>query len=82
MLQMRNFILAVFRCLGSDVHDFETGAKIGRALLVPWRGRILLIGLETPVTIHFLPQKRITYWKQEIGFRLAPTPNFPREPRP
>jgi hypothetical protein len=82
MLRLRNFLVALFRILGSDVHDCETGEKIGRALLLPWRGRILLIGLDANVTLHFLPQKRATFWKQEIGFRKAQPPDFPREPRP
>lgn len=76
----RNLVLSLCRWLGSDIRDSTTGEKLGRALLVPWRGRILVIGLETTVVVQFLPQTRLTYWKQEIGFGRGPeAPDFPRK---
>jgi len=76
----RNFVLTLCRWFGSDICDSITGEKLGRALLVPWRGRILVIGLETTVVVQFLPQARLTYWKQEIGFGRGPSaPDYPRE---
>lgn len=69
--------LRVARALGSTVVDFETGRPIGRALLLPGRGKIHVIGLETPVRPVFIPQRRLTYWKQEIGFTVHPPPDFP-----
>jgi hypothetical protein len=80
--KLRDLGLAVARLFASDLVDFRTGKKIGRALLVPWRGKIHVIGLETPVQVTFLPQERLTFWKQEIGFTAHPEPDFPHEPRP
>jgi hypothetical protein len=80
--QLKRFVrdagVRLLRACGSDIVDAETGAVIGRALLVPWRGRIKVIGLETPVRPVFLAQPRLTYWKQELGFTTHPPPDFPR----
>ncbi|MEQ1850405.1 MAG: hypothetical protein ABMA01_02320 [Chthoniobacteraceae bacterium] len=70
--------LAVLRALGTTIVDAETGARLGRAFLFPWRGTIKVIGLETPVRPVFLPQTRLTYWKQELGFTTHPAPDYPR----
>ncbi len=69
------------RLLGSKLVDTENGRVIGRALLLPWRGRILVLGLSPsqPVRPVFLAQRRLTYWKQELGFTTHPPPDFPRE---
>ena len=80
--KFRNFGLAVARLFASDLIDFRTGEKIGRALLLPWRGRIHVIGLEAAAQVTFIPQQRLTFWKQEIGFTVHPPPDFPHEPRP
>lgn len=69
--------LTVARVIGTSLVDYESGRIIGRALLIPWRGKIHLIGLETKVVPIFLPQKRLTYWKQEIGFTTHPPVDFP-----
>lgn len=81
VLKIRALGLAVARLFASDLVDFRTGEKVGRALLLPWRGKIHMIGLEEPVQVAFLPQKRLTFWKQEIGFSAHPAPDFPHEPR-
>lgn len=82
MRQLKRFIrdaaVRLMRACGSEIRDAETGAVIGRALLVPWRGRIKVIGLETTIRPVFLPQPRLTYWKQELGFTVHPPPDFPR----
>ena len=80
-LAVRAVVLRVARLLGSPVRDVRTGQVLGRALLVPFRGKIHVIGLETPVVPTFLPQSRLTYWKQELGFTAHPPPDFPHEPR-
>lgn len=77
-LLIRAVGLSVFRALGTTIVDARTGARLGRALLLPWRGTIKVIGLETPVVPVFLPQTRLTYWKQELGFTTHPAPDFPR----
>lgn len=79
---LRTAGLALARLLGSTVVDRRTGEPLGRALLFPWRGRIIVIGLGEqirPVKAVFLPQERLTYWKQEIGFMTLPEPDFASE---
>ena len=80
--KIRDLGLAVARLFASDLVDFRTGERIGRALLLPWRGKIHVIGLDEAVQVAFLPQERLTFWKQEIGFTSHPLPDFPHEPRP
>lgn len=75
--KLRNFLLPILRWFGSDIIDSRTGKKAGRAFLFAWGGKIHVIGLESVVEVHFLPQKRLTYWKQEIGFRTPAPPDFP-----
>jgi hypothetical protein len=45
-----------------------------------FRGKIHVIGLSRPAMPIFLPQARLTLWKQEIGFAAHPKPDFPHEP--
>ena len=73
---VRSIGLALARFVGTKISDIETGAPLGRALLLPWRGRIRVIGLKAAVRPMFIPQKRLTYWKQEIGFTVHPPPDF------
>ncbi len=77
--QIRGVGLRLFRLLGTTLLDYRTGKVIGRAFLLPWRGKVHVIGLETAVRAVFLPQKRLTYWKQEIGFTTQPPPDYPSE---
>jgi hypothetical protein len=78
---MRKFIrslgLVIVRTFGARVIDFESGRSLGKVLIIPWGGKIHVIGLEAAVRPMFLPQKRLTYWKQEIGFTTRPPPDFP-----
>ncbi len=74
--------LGLARWVGSTVVDRRTGQPLGRALFLPWRGRVIVIGLGEqirPVRAVFLPQERLTYWKQEIGFTTLPEADFPSE---
>ena len=80
--KIRNLGVALAGLFGSDLRDYRTGEKIGRALLIPWRGKVHVVGLHDPVRVVFLPQERLTFWKQEIGFTAHPPPDFPHEPRP
>ncbi len=75
---IRSIGLKLARLFGSKIIDAETGEPLGRALLLPGRGKIHVVGLETPVRPVFMPQKRLTYWKQEIGFTVRAEPDFPR----
>ena len=67
------------RILGTRLTDFQTGRPLGKALMIPWRGKIHVIGLEKDVRVIFQPQKRLTYWKQEIVFTTHPSVDFPKE---
>jgi hypothetical protein len=75
---LRNFGVFAVRHFGSKVVDQKSGQLLGRALFLPWSGKIHVIGLEATVLVSFLPQERLTYWKQEIGFTIHPSPDFPR----
>lgn len=75
-MAIRGAGLALARVLASDLYDQVSGERIGRALLVPWRGKIHVIGLTTAVGVKWIPQKRLTYWKQEIGFTKHPPPDY------
>ena len=79
---LRSFGLMLARIIGTKVTDANTGELIGRALIIPWRGKLHVIGLENPVRVSFLPQKRLTYWKQEIGFTRHEPPDFPKVTSP
>ena len=80
---IRKFIRAVglkiAQTIGTNIKDFRSGRSLGRALVIPWRGKIHVIGLKAAVRPMFQPQKRLTYWKQEIVFTEHPPPDFPRE---
>jgi hypothetical protein len=71
--------LFIARVFGTRVTDSQTGRPLGKALIIPWRGKIHVIGLEKDVRAIFQPQKRLTYWKQEIVFTTHPSVNFPKE---
>lgn len=79
---LRRFVLALARSVGSQITDAETGRVLGRAFLFPWRGKIAVIGLEAEVKPVFLTQKRLTFWKQDLGFTVQQPPDFPHEASP
>ena len=74
---LRSIGLALARAFGTRLVDFRTGKDLGKAFIFTWGGKIHVVGLETAVRAVFLPQKRLTYWKQEIGFTAHPPPDFP-----
>ncbi|MEP6698433.1 MAG: hypothetical protein ABJB09_01760 [Verrucomicrobiota bacterium] len=69
--------LKIAHTIGTPIKDFQSGRSFGRALIMPWRGKIHVIGLDAAVRPMFQPQKRLTYWKQEIVFTELPPPDFP-----
>lgn len=78
---VRDLGVSLAQRFGIRLHDAETGKPLGRVLLIPWNGKIHVIGLvpEFSVRVQFLNQPRLTYWKQEIGFTAMPVPDFPHE---
>lgn len=81
-LFLREIFLWTARKLGTEIIDARSGELLGRAFLLCWGGRLWIIGLERPVYPLFLPQKRLTYWRQEMGFATHPEPDFPHEAHP
>ena len=79
---IRHIVIGLARRVGSKVTDAETGRVLGRAFLIPWKGRIAVIGLDAEVKPVFLPQPRLTFWKQELGFTEHPPADFPHEASP
>jgi hypothetical protein len=83
-LLLRPLFLGIINLLSSDIRDVDTGKCIGRALLVPWRGRILILGASVAgfaLVPKFFPQTRLTFWKCELGFTRHPAPDYLHEPR-
>ncbi len=80
-MALRAVILRLARRLGAPVVDQRTGRTLGRALVLTIGGRVHVIGLDAIVQPVFLPQPRLTFWKQELGFTTHPAPDFPHEPR-
>jgi hypothetical protein len=72
----RTLVLAVARIFGTRIVDYSTGRYLGKALFIPWSGKIHIIGLNEAVRPTFLPQKRLSYWKQELGFTIHDQPDF------
>jgi hypothetical protein len=80
----RSALMGIINLLASDIRDVETGESIGRALLIPWRGRILILGKGVAgyaLVPRFCPQERLTFWKCELGFSRRSAPDYPHEPR-
>ena len=81
---IRPIVMGIVNLLSSDIRDVDTGEVLGRALLIPWRGRILMIGSGIAgyaLVPKFYSQKRLTFWKCELGFTRHPAPDYPRESR-
>jgi hypothetical protein len=75
---VRSIGLAIAHRFGTRITDCRTGKVLGRAIIIPWRGRIHVIGLKSAVIPTFMPQQRLTYWKQELGFTVHDPPDFER----
>lgn len=81
---MKGFLRRVIKVLvaifGARVVDARTGACLGKALFIPWKGKLRVIGLEEKRVIPgFESQGRLTYWNQAITFATHPEPDFPNE---
>lgn len=74
---VRTLILKIAQTIGTRIYDADSGKLLGRALIIPWRGKIHVIGLRSIVKPVFEPQTRLTYWKQKIAFSAHPPPDFP-----
>jgi N-acetylglucosaminyldiphosphoundecaprenol N-acetyl-beta-D-mannosaminyltransferase len=79
-LHLRYAFLHLVDLLSQEIFDLEDGRPLGRALLFGRGGGVRVIGHEglPPLIPRFIPQERLTYWKQSIGFTTPPRPDFPR----
>ncbi|HMP76430.1 MAG TPA: hypothetical protein PKE12_09055 [Kiritimatiellia bacterium] len=75
-------LVRIARAIGSPIRDVYSGEVIGRGLVFAFGGRIWVIGVEENLVPVFTPQRRLTYWRQQIGFTRHPPVDFPRETRP
>lgn len=67
----------VARLIGSRIRDAHTREVLGTAFLVSWRGKLHLIGYTgPPIYPVFLPQGKVNYWRQSMGFTAHPDPDF------
>lgn len=66
---------------GRRICDWRTGEEICRVWLVRWGGRLLLVGVPDgmAVRVRFAPQKRTTFWNQQIVFEKVEAPDFKNE---
>jgi hypothetical protein len=68
---MKKFLLALLKAatvvFGARVVDQRTGKTVGKALFIPWRGKLRIIGLE---------DKRII---AAFESQTHPEPDFPNE---
>ncbi len=77
LLLLLKAVTAVF---GARIVDQRTGERLGKALFIPWRGKLRIIGLEEKrVSPRFECQERLTYWNQALSFSTHPEPDFPNE---
>ena len=75
-LALRAVVLRVARLLGSPVVDLRTGQVLGRALLVPFRGRIHVVGLDAAVRPVFAPQDPFDVLETGTRVHRPPTAGF------
>lgn len=74
------FLKALTAVFGARVIDQRTGEVAGKALFIPWRGKLRIIGLQNKRVIPaFESQQRLTYWNQSLTFSTHPEPDFPNE---
>lgn len=74
---IRDVGVSFFRLIGSEIRDCRTGKLLGRGLVFYWGGRVHLLGCDCAVVPVPMPQSRLTYWTQSIGFTAHPEVDFP-----
>jgi hypothetical protein len=73
---LRDIGVGFFRLIGSEIRDCRTGKRLGRGLVFWWGGRLHLLGCDCALVPVPIPQERLTYWKQSIGFTAHPEVDF------
>lgn len=75
------WIVRLARAIGPPIRDAYSGEIIGRGLVIGFGNKIWVIGVRENLIPVFVPQRRLTYWRQSIGFTRHPPVDFPRERR-
>ena len=77
---LRQLLKGLIFVFGARVTDQRTGELLGKALFIPWGGKLRVIGLEEKRVIpRFESQDRLTYWHQSLGFSSHQAPDFLNE---
>lgn len=73
-------IRAAAALVGSRLLDEKTGQVLGRAFIIPWRGRLMVIGYTglLPLRPVVCRDSRLSYWKLTLGFTAPSQPDFDR----
>jgi len=72
-------LASLVRLFGSQIVDERTRLPLGKAVIVPFGSRPLLVGLHYPyVRPIFLPEDRVKYGRHRIGFATHPPVDFCR----
>lgn len=78
---IRSIGMRLVALFSREIRDCHSGKVLGRGFLFSFGCRIFLIGYAgRPLIPRFLSQKRLTIWRQEIGFTTYPAPDFERLP--
>ena len=76
-------LVGLAKVFGMRLVDQHTKETLGKAIVIPFRGKIHLIGFHSAdngfVIPQFVTQRRVTYWKQSIVFAKHPFPDYPNE---
>jgi hypothetical protein len=66
---LRRLFYGFLRLVGSEIRDERTGRSLGRAVLLPWRGKIYVLGAHCELWVPVpRPQNTMCFWKQAVGF--------------
>jgi hypothetical protein len=76
---VKSLLPFLVKWFGSNIHDTRTGQMLGKAILLPWRGGVRLIGLPNAfIAARFAPAPQTFYWHQNLEFFTHPPVDYPR----
>jgi hypothetical protein len=83
LLRLKPLQHLAVKIVGFKITEATSGEDLGKYIIIPWRGKLHFIGLDAshakPFYPVFVPQQRVTYWKQTLAFRTHPIPDYPNE---
>ena len=76
-----NILRRIASLIGSEIHDYESGELLGKAIILAFRGRIWVLGYTGKKGLRPVPviKKKIQYWVQEMRFSAAEEPDYPKK---